>query len=146
MTKSYLFAVALLSLVVAGGCAKGGNGIVPSVTVTATSPVDVNALAIYPTQKVTLTAVISNQLHRHAQSLWNAHLARRANRELRGPNRPNFADRRSDLGGRHFGDRPSADNCGSSYRGRDATNRECWTRFDAAVHRCCRARRCAADL
>ena len=60
MTKSYLFAVALLSLVVAGGCAKGGNGIVPSVTVTATSPVDVNALAIYPTQKVTLTAVISN--------------------------------------------------------------------------------------
>jgi len=49
--ESYLFAVALLSLVVAGGCAKGGNGIVPSVTVTATSPVDVNALAIYPTQR-----------------------------------------------------------------------------------------------
>jgi hypothetical protein len=63
MIKNYLFAIALLSLALASGCAKGGNGIVPpspSVSVSITSPADVNNSAIYPGQTVTLTAVISN--------------------------------------------------------------------------------------
>lgn len=63
MIKNFLFAMALLSLALASGCAKGGNGIVPpspSVTISITSPADTNASAIYPTQVVTLTAAISN--------------------------------------------------------------------------------------
>lgn len=63
MIKNCLFAMALLSLALASGCAKGGNGIVPptpGVSVSVTSPADANPNAIYPTQTVTLTAVISN--------------------------------------------------------------------------------------
>ncbi len=63
MMKNYLFAVALLSLAVAGGCATGGNGIVPpppSIAVNITSPSDVNPNALYPAQTVTLTATVSN--------------------------------------------------------------------------------------
>ena len=55
--------MALLSLALASGCAKGGNGIVPpspSVSVNITSPANANSSAIYPTQTVTLTATISN--------------------------------------------------------------------------------------
>ena len=55
--------MALLSLALASGCAKGGNGTVPvspSVSVTITSPSEVNASDIYPTQTVTLTATVSN--------------------------------------------------------------------------------------
>jgi hypothetical protein len=61
--KNCLFATALLSLALASGCAKGGNGIVPpspNVSVSITSPADANSSAIYPGQAVTLTAVISN--------------------------------------------------------------------------------------
>jgi len=63
MKKNCLVAVALLSLALAGGCAKGGNGIVPpppSIDVSITSPSNVNPNAIYPTQSMTLTATVSN--------------------------------------------------------------------------------------
>ena len=63
MTKNILLAMALLSLAMAAGCAKGGNGIVPpppSVAVTITSPSNTNATAIYPTQSLTLTATVMN--------------------------------------------------------------------------------------
>ena len=63
MIKKCLFAVALLSLALAGGCAKGGNGVVPpppAIDVTVTSPKNVNSNAIYPTQTLTLTATVSN--------------------------------------------------------------------------------------
>jgi hypothetical protein len=63
MIKNCLFGMALLSLALASGCAKGGNGIVPpspGVSVSVTSPADANPSAIFPTQTVTLTAVISN--------------------------------------------------------------------------------------
>src|SRR6266853_1106139 len=63
MIKNCLFAVALLSLALAGGCAKGGNGVVPpppAIDVTVTSPKNVNSNAIYPTQTLTLTATVSN--------------------------------------------------------------------------------------
>ena len=58
--KNCLLAVALLSLALASGCAKGGNGAVPlPVTITVTAN-DVNANAIYPTQSVTLAATVAN--------------------------------------------------------------------------------------
>src|ERR1700675_1142420 len=63
MIKNCLFAMALLSLALAGGCAKGGNGVVPpppAIGVTITSPPNVNSGAIYPTQSLTLTAKVSN--------------------------------------------------------------------------------------
>src|SRR5229473_2592910 len=63
MIKKCLVAVALLSLALAGGCAKGGNGVVPpqpAIDVTVTSPKNVNSNAIYPTQTLTLTATVSN--------------------------------------------------------------------------------------
>jgi hypothetical protein len=55
--------MALLSLALAGGCAKGGNGIVPpppAIDVTISSPKNVNSGAIYPTQSLTLTATVSH--------------------------------------------------------------------------------------
>src|SRR6202158_2659178 len=61
--KNCLFAMALLSLALAGGCAKGGNGLPPpqpTVDVTITSPKSVNSGAIYPTQSLTLQAKVSN--------------------------------------------------------------------------------------
>jgi hypothetical protein len=63
MIKNCLFAMALLSLALAGGCAKGGNGVPPpqpTVDVTISSPTNVNSGAIYPTQSLTLTATVSN--------------------------------------------------------------------------------------
>jgi hypothetical protein len=63
MIKNLLFAIALMSLALASGCAKGGNGVVPpqpTVTVTITSPSNVNPLAIYATQTLTLTATVTN--------------------------------------------------------------------------------------
>lgn len=61
--KNCLFAVALLSLALASGCAKGGNGVVPppvTIEVAITSPTNVNPGAVYVTQKLTLTATVSN--------------------------------------------------------------------------------------
>jgi hypothetical protein len=58
MMKNLLFAVALLSLALAAGCAKGGNGIVPIIEVS--GPDNINTNAIYPTQSVTLTATVTN--------------------------------------------------------------------------------------
>jgi hypothetical protein len=61
--KNCLFAAALLSLTLAGGCAKGGNGVVPpppAIDVEITSPKNVNSGAIFPTQSLTLTATVSN--------------------------------------------------------------------------------------
>ncbi len=63
MINNFLFAVALLSLALAVGCAKGGNGIVPpppSIDVTITIPLDTNPSVIYPTQPLTLTAAVSH--------------------------------------------------------------------------------------
>jgi hypothetical protein len=63
MMKTFLFAVALASLALVGGCAKGGNGVVPpspSIDVAITSPSGTNAGAIYPTEPVTITATVSN--------------------------------------------------------------------------------------
>jgi len=63
MIKKCLFAVGLLSLALAGGCAKGGNGAPPpppTIDVSITSPKRVNAGAIYPTQTVTLQAAVSH--------------------------------------------------------------------------------------
>lgn len=48
MIKNLLFAMAVLSLALAGGCAKGGNGIIPTVSVN--SPSGVNPSALYPGQ------------------------------------------------------------------------------------------------
>jgi hypothetical protein len=62
MIKNCLFAVALLSLALASGCAKGGNGIVPQPpTIDVTAPNGVPASALYPNQgPVTLTATVMN--------------------------------------------------------------------------------------
>jgi hypothetical protein len=60
MIKKLLFAVALLSLALASGCAKGGNGTgPPPITIDVTTPKGVNSGAIYPTQSVTLTATVT---------------------------------------------------------------------------------------
>src|ERR1700686_3155731 len=61
--KNCLFAVALMSLALASGCAKGGNGVVPppvTIKVAITSPSNVNPGAIYLTQTLTLSATVSN--------------------------------------------------------------------------------------
>ena len=58
-TKKCLFAVALLSLAFATSCAKGGNGVVPEITVTISSPANLNAGDLYPNQTVTLTATVT---------------------------------------------------------------------------------------
>jgi hypothetical protein len=58
MMKKCFFAVALLSLALAGGCAKGGNGVVPTVAVN--GPSGVNTGLIYPTQPVVLTATTTD--------------------------------------------------------------------------------------
>jgi hypothetical protein len=63
MIKNLLFAVALLSLALASGCAKGGNGIGTqpiTLTVAITSPPDINPSAVYATQSVTVTATPSS--------------------------------------------------------------------------------------
>jgi hypothetical protein len=62
MIKNCLFALALLSLALTGGCAKGGNGIVPPpTTIDVTAPNGVPASALYPNQgPVTLTATVMN--------------------------------------------------------------------------------------
>ncbi len=57
MMKNFLFAVGVLSLALASGCAKGGNGVVPIVTVNA--PTGINPGALYPGQTdVTFTAAV----------------------------------------------------------------------------------------
>ncbi len=58
MIKNFIFAMALLSLALAGGCAKGGNGVVPTVSVS--GPDGLNTGAIYPTQSVTVTATTTD--------------------------------------------------------------------------------------
>ena len=56
--KTFMFAVALASLALAGGCATGGNGVVPSVAVNPPSGISANAL--YPTEpNVKFTASVS---------------------------------------------------------------------------------------
>ncbi len=61
MIKNCLLAVALVSLALAVGCAKGGNGVVtPPPSIDVTTPSSVNSNAIYPTQSVLLTATVSN--------------------------------------------------------------------------------------
>jgi hypothetical protein len=59
MVKNFLFAMTLLSLALATGCATGGNGVVPEVSVAITSPANLNPGDIYPTQSVTLTATVT---------------------------------------------------------------------------------------
>ena len=55
MIKNCLFAVALLSLTLAGGCAKGGNGMGSGISVTITN----NITSIYPNQGFTFTAKVT---------------------------------------------------------------------------------------
>lgn len=60
MIKNCLLAVGLLSLGMAVGCAKGGNGVVPPpIVVSVTPPSGINAADIYPTQSLTLTATVT---------------------------------------------------------------------------------------
>jgi|SRR5580658_422687 hypothetical protein len=62
MTKNPLFAAVLLSLALSVGCAKGGNGIVPtppSISIAITSPANTSPTAIYPTQTLTLSATVT---------------------------------------------------------------------------------------
>lgn len=58
--KTLLFAAALASLALAGGCATGGNGAIPVIDVAITSPSSANSSALYPTETVTVTATVSN--------------------------------------------------------------------------------------
>jgi hypothetical protein len=60
MIKKCLFVIALLSLALAGGCAKGGNGIPPVTPTVTVSPNDVTQNQIYPTQTVTVTAATTD--------------------------------------------------------------------------------------
>jgi hypothetical protein len=63
MMKTFLFAVALASLALAGGCAKGGNGTTPppvTIDVVIASPSSISASALYPTEPVTVKATVSN--------------------------------------------------------------------------------------
>jgi flagellin-like hook-associated protein FlgL len=69
MMRISLLAVALLSLLAIGGCAKGGNGIVPTVTLSITTPTNASAQAIYPTQTVTITAMTTTPVN--AAVTWN---------------------------------------------------------------------------
>jgi hypothetical protein len=55
MIKNCLFAVALLSLALAGGCAKGGNGAVPTIIVSSNS-----ISTLYPTESLTITATTTD--------------------------------------------------------------------------------------
>src|SRR5260370_15001760 len=56
MIKNCLFAVAVLSLELAGGCAKGGNGAGNGITVTVS---DGNLAALYVAQSVPFTAAVT---------------------------------------------------------------------------------------
>src|SRR5260370_2589361 len=56
MIKNCLFAVAVLSLELAGGCAKGGTGAGNGITVTVS---DGNLAALYVTQSVQFTAAVT---------------------------------------------------------------------------------------
>jgi len=57
--KKCLFAVGLLSLAFAISCAKGGNGVVPSISVSISSPANLNQNDLYPGQTVTLAAAVT---------------------------------------------------------------------------------------
>ena len=59
MMKKCLLAIGLLSLAFAVSCAKGGNGVVPEISVNITNPTDVVPNQIYPGQPVTVTATVS---------------------------------------------------------------------------------------
>src|SRR5260370_25468740 len=56
MIKNCLFAVALLTLALAGGCAKGGNGAGNGITGTVSGG---NLAALYVTQSVQFTAAVT---------------------------------------------------------------------------------------
>jgi hypothetical protein len=56
MMKKCLFSVALLSLALAGGCAKGGNGEASGIVIKVN---DNNVSVIYPTQSVTFAATVT---------------------------------------------------------------------------------------
>jgi hypothetical protein len=61
MKKTFLFVAALLSLAIANGCAKGGNGMVPPPpSVDVEAPQGTNPGEIYTTQSLTITATVSN--------------------------------------------------------------------------------------
>lgn len=61
MIKNLLLATALLSLALASGCAKGGNGTVPPPIVVSVSTAPVDASHIYPTQSLIVTANVTPQ-------------------------------------------------------------------------------------
>jgi hypothetical protein len=59
----FLSITAVVGLACLGGCAKGGNGIVPptvTIDVSITSPSGTNANTVYVTQPITLTATVAN--------------------------------------------------------------------------------------
>jgi hypothetical protein len=57
--KNYWFGIALMSLALSVGCAKGGNGVVPTPITVSVSAGDVIPSEIYPTQSVPFTATVS---------------------------------------------------------------------------------------
>jgi hypothetical protein len=59
MIKNYLLGIALISLGLAVGCAKGGNGVVPPPITVDVALTNANSNAIYPTQSVSLKATVS---------------------------------------------------------------------------------------
>jgi hypothetical protein len=60
MAKNFLLVVALVSLALTVGCAKGGDGIGPApISIAITTPLGTSPQAIYPGQSVTLTATVT---------------------------------------------------------------------------------------
>ncbi len=57
--KNCLFALGLVSLALAVGCAKGGNGVVPPSIAVDVSSAPINENDLYPTQSLTLTATVT---------------------------------------------------------------------------------------
>ena len=127
--KTFLFAVALASLALAGGCATGGNGTIPppvTIDVAITSPSDANPRRDLPDRACDAYGhgielddygrYLEPERHQlHGQCVRDAHAdhtsADPGNRSLRGAGNASFGgDGHSDIGGRHHENGHSVDN------------------------------------